>query len=73
MPRTDPKHFRAGVDSGRPHRARITEGAEHYPDPVNIDTEMTNLVENNIKYRTSVEMLLRKMGMLRQAITEGGR
>jgi hypothetical protein len=29
-------------------------------------------MENNIQYRSSVELLLRKIGLLRQAITEGG-
>lgn len=42
-------------------------------DPVDIDVQMTQLAENNLKYRSSVEMLLRKMGMIRHAITEGGR
>ena len=42
-------------------------------DQVNIDIEMNNLVENNIKYRTSVEMLIRKMTIIRHAISEGGR
>ena len=41
--------------------------------PVNIEKEMFNLMENNIRYRTSVEMLIRKMGILKTAITEGGR
>ncbi|MBW1995069.1 MAG: hypothetical protein JRI77_11575, partial [Deltaproteobacteria bacterium] len=57
-------------------KASIRQGDEEDNtglDPVNIDTEMTHLIENNLKYRTSVEMLLRKMGMLKHAITEGGR
>jgi flagellar basal-body rod protein FlgB len=41
--------------------------------PFDIEKEMTNLMENNIKYRTSVEMLIRKMGILKTAIVEGGR
>ncbi len=45
----------------------------YHLDSVNIDTEMTHLVENNIKYRTSTEMLLRKLDKLRYAIREGGR
>ncbi len=45
----------------------------YHLDSVDIDREMTTLIENNIKYRTSTEMLLRKMGMLRHAITEGGK
>ena len=70
--RTHPKHMEY-------HPAARTKHIEAPPpempgrDPVDIDMQMTHLVENNIKYRTSVEMLLRKMGMLRHAITEGGR
>ena len=32
----------------------------YHLDSVNIDTEMMNLMENNIKYRTIVELKLRK-------------
>lgn len=74
LDRTNPKHFhRKGVVvdlSGQPrHDATDT----YHLDSVDIDTEMTHLIENNIKYRTSVEMLLRKISILRQSITDGGR
>ena len=70
--RTHPKHMEQRPDKRPLHGKTAAPGA---PDraPVDIDRQMTHLVENNIKYRTSVEMLLRKMGILRQAITEGGR
>ena len=42
-------------------------------DSVNIDREMQHIVENNIKYRSTTEMLLRKMAILRHAIQEGGK
>ncbi|MCF6247321.1 MAG: flagellar basal body rod protein FlgB [Desulfobacula sp.] len=42
-------------------------------DSVNIDTEMMNLMENNIKYRTTTEMLMRKMKILNYSIDEGGK
>lgn len=45
----------------------------HHLDSVNIDTEMYNLMENNIKYRTTTELLLRKMTILNYAIDEGGK
>ena len=45
----------------------------HHLDSVNIDTEMFNLMENNIKYRTTTELLLRKMTILNYAIDEGGK
>ena len=45
----------------------------YHLDSVNIDTEMMNLMENNIKYRTTTELLLRKMKILHYAIDEGGK
>ncbi|MBA4368472.1 MAG: flagellar basal body rod protein FlgB [Desulfobacterium sp.] len=51
---------------------RINSADPHNLDSVNIDTEMTNLISNNGMYKTSVEMLLRKIAILRQSITEGG-
>jgi len=45
----------------------------YHLDSVNIDTQMMNLMENNIKYRTTIEMLLRKMRMLNYSIDEGGK
>ncbi len=42
-------------------------------DSVNIDTEMTHIVENNIKFRLTSEMLIRKMTILKNSIQEGGR
>ena len=72
--RTHPNHLHGqsgGVDmSGK---VRKDDTNRYNLDSVNIDTEMTNLMENNMNYRTNVEILLRKIGMLRQAITEGGR
>ena len=51
-----------------------------YPEPplsgtasVDIDKEMSKLAENNLRYRASVEVLLRKLSKLKFAITEGGR
>jgi flagellar basal-body rod protein FlgB len=63
----------AGVETSRSAHCGVMAG-ETGPglDAVNIDREMTHLMENNIQYRSSVELLLRKIGMLRQAITEGG-
>lgn len=45
----------------------------YHLDSVNIDREMMNLMENNIKYRTTVEMKLRKSTILNYAIDEGGK
>lgn len=69
---TDKKHFKVGVNN--PLDGKYRENDDPYNiDPVNIDTEMNNLIENNIKFKSSVEMMLRKVGILRHAIAEGGR
>lgn len=45
----------------------------YHLDSVNIDTEMMNLTQNNIQYRATTEMLLRKMKILHYSIDEGGK
>jgi flagellar basal-body rod protein FlgB len=67
---THPKHFRRSDSIGISETARAGELSS---ETVDIDQEMARLAENNIQYRTSVEMLLRKMSMLRNTITDGGR
>ena len=68
------KHFSgAGINSSLINGTNSEDVDIYHLDSVNIDTEMTHLVENNIKYRTSTEMLLRKLDKLRYAIREGGR
>jgi len=69
LARTDARHFAAGAanpDPGGVYRKSSTAA-------VDIDQEMTNLAENNIQYRTSSEMLMRKLNMIKYSITEGGR
>ncbi|MBU1170071.1 MAG: flagellar basal body rod protein FlgB [Proteobacteria bacterium] len=72
LTRTDMRHYAFGAESSLNQTLVEAEDPFH-PDPVNIDTEMSHLVENNIQYRTSVEMLKRKMSILKHAISEGGR
>ena len=45
----------------------------YHLDSVNIDREMMNLMENNIKYQTIVEFKLRKSTITNYAIDEGGK
>ncbi len=72
--RTHPRHLRRKEDAVNMKGAIRTDISGKYElESVDIDTEMTNLMENNVKYRTSVEMLLRKISILREAITGGGR
>ena len=69
---THPKHITPAPVSGA-LRSNKTADSLDTVDPVDIDQEMTHLAENNIKYRTSVEMLLRKMNILKHSIAEAGR
>ncbi len=64
LDRTHAKHFK-----GRPAGALNTEMVEDAP--VDLDREMSRLVENNIRYRSTVEMMMRKVATLRDAIGEG--
>lgn len=72
MATTDSKHFSGAGQSDSSLKERISYDADlEHLDSVNIDTEMDHLVENNIKYRETIEMLSRKMSILRNAIQEG--
>lgn len=72
MTHTHPEHFKGDNVFEISMAGEIRDDANGYhPDSVDIDREMTTLIENNIQYRTSTEMLLRKMGMLRHAISGG--
>ena len=73
VPHTHPKHFELDRGYGPVETAKNLFDGDREFDGVDIDTEMTNLVENNIQYRTSVELLLRKINKLKYAITEGGK
>ncbi|MDY6823711.1 MAG: flagellar basal body rod protein FlgB [Thermodesulfobacteriota bacterium] len=70
---THPDHYAHSPegDEAAPHKKTGPNG--QLLDSVSIDEEMTNLVENNIKYKTSVELMLRKISKLRNVIAEGGR
>jgi flagellar basal-body rod protein FlgB len=69
LARTDDRHFETGVSD--PSNGGVYNKSD--TEAVDIDQEMTNLAENNIQYRTSSEMLMRKLTMIKYSITEGGR
>jgi flagellar basal-body rod protein FlgB len=72
LEKTDPRHI-SFEDNGR----QIVEPDEEEREWngynwVNIDKEMTKLSENNLIYRSAVEVLLRKISLLKEVIKEGG-
>ncbi len=74
LDKTHSKHFSTEGDDIFSMNGENSEDVDIYHlDSVNIDTEMMNLMENNIKYKTTTELLLRKMKMLNYAIDEGGK
>jgi flagellar basal-body rod protein FlgB len=74
LDKTDPRHLSPyGEDAVSMNGSNSEEVDIYHLDSVNIDTEMMNLMENNIKYKTTAELLLRKMTMLNYSIDEGGR
>ncbi len=74
MDKTHVKHLSPyGPDAFSMNGDNSEEVDIYHLDSVNIDTEMLNLMENNIKYKTTTELLLRKMTMLNYSIDEGGK
>lgn len=74
LDKTHPQHL--APDDGKPFSMNAENSEEvdiYHLDSVNIDTEMMNLTENNIKYRTIVEFKLRKSNIMSYAIDEGGK
>jgi flagellar basal-body rod protein FlgB len=69
LARTDQRHFETGAAANSEEGVYLKSSTA----AVDIDQEMTNLAENNLKYRTSSEMLMRKLNLIKYSITEGGR
>ncbi len=74
LDKTNAKHLAGNLDRpGSGLNGMDSEDVDIYHlDSVNIDTEMMSLMENNVKFRSTAEMLLRKMSILNYAIDEGG-
>ncbi len=72
LEKTDPRHISIS-DNGRqtidPFEKKDEWNGYNW---VNIDKEMTKLTENNLTYRSAVEVLLRKISLLKEVIKEGG-
>lgn len=75
LDKTNEKHLPGNIDgaAGQINSMNSEDLDIYHLDSVNIDTEMMNLMENNVKFRSTAEMLLRKMTILNYAIDEGGK
>ena len=75
LQQSHPEHF-DGIDPSLkgPLNGRVVDESDIYHlDTVDIDTEMMNLSSNNGQYKKTVELMLRKMNLLKHAIAEGGK
>ena len=69
LTRTDDMHYKTGAPN--PFDTNVYEQSS--VEAVDIDQEMANLAENNLQYRTSSEMLMRKLSLIKYSITDGGK
>ena len=72
MLQTHPRHF-APIDGYSGHMYIDTDQTSNGINCVDIDKEMTKLTENNLMYRTGIEVLLRKLATVKHVIIEGGK
>ena len=73
MDKTHPAHVDVKMEPEEQLEIYEENGQWNGLNRVNMDKEMTRLMENNLIYRTTVETLLRKLLMLKEVIKEGGR
>jgi flagellar basal-body rod protein FlgB len=74
LDKTHPEHLSSNEDQPFKMTGKDSKDVDvHHLDSVNIDREMMSLAENNIKYRTIVELKLRKSLIKNYAIDEGGK
>jgi flagellar basal-body rod protein FlgB len=71
--KTDKEHIGLEVASNESIEHFEEEGEWNGFNWVDLDKEMTRLIENNLRYRAATETLLRKIAVLKEVIKEGGR
>lgn len=75
---SNPKHLRNQFTQadGKMYPEAFVRPTESIPEDgntVDLDSEMAHLAQNQILYRTTIELINRKVGLLKYAITNGGR
>jgi flagellar basal-body rod protein FlgB len=72
MTKTHSGHMGPKMDGAQQAEPFEDEGEWNGYNWINIDREMTKLIENNLQYRTVTEVLLRKIAIMKEVI-RGGR
>lgn len=74
---SSPDHFAIGPGAISRARADIYDNPEgnvtNDQNTVDLEREMTEMQENSILYKAALQMINKKLGALRYAVTEGGR
>lgn len=73
LAKTHSKHLDMGMNSAGKIEPFEEHGEWNGFNWVEIDKEMTKLMENNLMHRTAIESLLRKINLLKEVLREGGR
>lgn len=72
LSRTHPGHMEVGMNPEGPVQPFEEDGEWNSCNWVTIDRQMVKLMENNLAHRTAVELLLRKIAILKEVTREGG-
>jgi flagellar basal-body rod protein FlgB len=72
LSKTHSGHMGPKMDGAQQAEPFEDEGEWNGYNWINIDREMTKLIENNLQYRTATEVLLRKIAIMKEVI-RGGR
>jgi flagellar basal-body rod protein FlgB len=75
---TEDARSSSGIESSIDNaRASITDNPDaavnNDKNTVDLEKEMSTLAENTILYRTAIELIKKKLGTMKYAVTEGGR
>lgn len=72
-----PEHFAMGTGSISRAKADVYDNPEanitNDGNTVDLEKEMANLQENTILYKAALQLMNKKLGAMKYAITEGGR
>ena len=71
--KTNPRHIDMRMNSAHRVEPFVEKGEWNGYNWVDMDKEMTKLIENDLVYRAASETLLRKIAILKEVIRGGGR
>ena len=75
LKRTNPRHLdNLGREKiARPEDFIVKSRERGTPNNVDLDVEMAKLADNNLQYQATLQVLIRRLEGLKNAVTEGGR